>query len=167
MTGEGNIESMLSVEMGLKELASLKVCLKPHDHLSLVYWNSGRSFFGSFLGLSFRNYVYMLLSSLSSRFEGKESWIILVVIFWSHFLEIIASYELFMINLLKVEEAIVLALAQQRRMNSARSSLGLSSRILSYFGLQFFQSTAKIIVHSRTQLDMLLCHLMWYVYVDE
>lgn len=65
-----------------------------------------------------------------------------------------------MINLLKVEEAIVLALAQQRRMNSARSSLGLSSRILSYFGLQFFQSTAKIIVHSRTQLDMLLCHLM-------
>jgi len=26
LTGEGNIESMLSVEMGLKELASLKVC---------------------------------------------------------------------------------------------------------------------------------------------
>lgn len=27
LTGEGNIESMLSVEMGLKELASLKVSL--------------------------------------------------------------------------------------------------------------------------------------------
>lgn len=26
LTGEGNIESMLSVEMGLRELASLKVC---------------------------------------------------------------------------------------------------------------------------------------------
>lgn len=27
VTGEGNIESMLSVEKGLEELASLKVCL--------------------------------------------------------------------------------------------------------------------------------------------
>ena len=30
LTGEGNIESMLSVEMGLKELVSLKVCLLMH-----------------------------------------------------------------------------------------------------------------------------------------
>lgn len=28
LTGEGNIESMLSVEMGLRELASLKVVYK-------------------------------------------------------------------------------------------------------------------------------------------
>ncbi|MCH84732.1 protein anoxia up-regulated-like, partial [Trifolium medium] len=40
LTGEGNIESMLSVEMGLKELASLKVFCKcigdlgfPHVHI--------------------------------------------------------------------------------------------------------------------------------------
>ncbi|CAI0463697.1 unnamed protein product [Linum tenue] len=37
LTGEGNIESMLSVEMGLKELASLKVVIfSLHHHLNLL-----------------------------------------------------------------------------------------------------------------------------------
>lgn len=33
LTGEGNIESMLAIEMGLRDLASLKVLLRLHFHL--------------------------------------------------------------------------------------------------------------------------------------
>lgn len=47
LTGEGNIESMLSVEMGLKELASLKVFFNyiggpplPRIHLLLQFQSS-------------------------------------------------------------------------------------------------------------------------------
>ena len=41
LTGEGNIESMLSVEMGLKELASLKVPTHPKKRKKRKWYNFG------------------------------------------------------------------------------------------------------------------------------
>lgn len=57
LTGEGNIETMLSVEMGLRELASLKVCLTFRQLVLLFFKPSILDSFSK-LGIHIQYLVY-------------------------------------------------------------------------------------------------------------
>lgn len=116
--GDLTVESMLLVEKGLRELVSLKVCMKDISKVTQPIW----------LALI----QWTKISSLSDKQQSNAI-------------------------LLKVEDAVLFAMAQRRHRNTKRSNVpGLYFPALTYYHLAWFHQWRSDL--SYLQVDY--CHLV-------